>query len=79
MAERPQLLAMTVEIVSAHGQVHRRRSRSAIRADPAGLQRAGYRRTGSYCDAKGRTGCRGEAFGVPITSSASIAANISPC
>ena len=52
MAERPELLGLATEIVSAHVQQQRHCSRSATGADPAGLQRACYRRTNDCCTAE---------------------------
>ena len=60
MAERPELLGLATEIVSAHVR------NNAIAADQlpgliqTGVQRACYRRTGDCCTAEGRTGRAGE-------------------
>ena len=63
MAERPELLGLATNIVSAHV------SHNAVALDHlSGLIQqvfnAGYRRTGSYCATKDRTRCGGEAFGI---------------
>ena len=64
MAERPELLGLGNRDRIRARQEQRHCSRSATGADPAGLQRACYRRTSDCCTAEGRTSSAGEEVGV---------------
>ena len=59
MAERPELLGLATEIVSAHVS-HNAIAADQLRAYPAGVQRACYRRAGDCCAPAGGTGSAGE-------------------
>jgi len=62
MAERPELLGLATNIVPAHVSHNAVTADQLPGADPAGLQRTGYRRTGCYCATEDRTRCGGETF-----------------